>query len=58
VLANDLAEACHRADPISRHYLHELVLFLTCYAPRPAWGSREKVAAWLADPAPVVEVFE
>lgn len=49
VLENDLGAAVARADPVSLHHLKRLVLFLRAAAPTVAWGSREKVAAWLAE---------
>jgi hypothetical protein len=58
VLSNDLREACVRADDVNRYALAEIVLFLHTYCPAPAWGSRAAVEAWLADPAPVPEIFE
>jgi hypothetical protein len=58
VLENDLREACVRADDVNRWELTKIVLFLHNYCPSPAWGSPEAVAAWLADPAPVPEIFE
>jgi hypothetical protein len=58
VLMNDLTQAVSRADPMNRCCLAEIVLFLFNYAPSPAWGSPAAVEAWLADPAPVPEIFE
>lgn len=58
VLENDLREAATRADPANRYVLWHLVLFLNNYVPAPAWGSPAAVAVWLADPAPVLELFE
>jgi hypothetical protein len=58
VLENDLSGAAMRADPDNRLCLWEIVLFLHTYVPAPAWGSPEKVAAWLADPEPAPELFE
>jgi hypothetical protein len=57
-LENDFGQACLRADVENRFALYELALFLFSYVPAPAWGSPEKVAAWLADPSPVPEIFE
>lgn len=48
VLSNDLGEAARRADAVNRVYLADIALFLTYHAPSAAWGSPEKVAAWLA----------
>lgn len=58
VLENDLREAAVRADPFNRAWLADIVLFLNNYVPSPAWGSPAAVDAWLADPAPVPEVYE
>jgi len=58
VLANDLTDAVCRADERNFRRLKDLCRFLFNYCPAPAWGSREKVAAWLADPEPVPEIFE
>ena len=58
VLENNLSEAAVRADIVNRFCLAEIVLFLYNDCPARAWGSPEKVAAWLADPTPVPEVFE
>jgi hypothetical protein len=56
VVTNDLMEACTRADPSVRPHIADVVLFLVSYAPAHAWGSDERVGAWLADPAPVILV--
>jgi hypothetical protein len=59
ILENDLREACVRADVVNRYELATIVLWLHHYVTSTAWGSPEKVTAWLADPeAPVPEVFE
>jgi hypothetical protein len=58
VLENDLQLACLRADDVNRWEIANIVLFLHSYVPSPAWGSTEAVAAWLADPEPVPEIFE
>ncbi len=58
VLSNDLREACVRADYVNRWHLVEIVAFLNGYVPSPAWGSPDAVTAWLADTAPVPELFE
>lgn len=47
VLENDLRRACERADDVNRATLANYVQFLYNYAPSPAWGSKEKVRAWL-----------
>lgn len=43
VLRNDLAGALGRADPQSIEELPGLVFWLTYYAPRCQWGSKENV---------------
>lgn len=58
VLENDLTRACLKADPINRYCVADIVAFLFNVGPAKAWGSPEKVAAWLADPSEVAEVFE
>jgi hypothetical protein len=57
VLENDLTEACRRADLENRARLFEIVAFLWAFAPAPSWGSKEHVAAWLADPVVPPEVY-
>lgn len=57
-LENDFAQACMRADHPNRFFLRQLALFLFNECPAGAWGSPDAVAAWLADPAAVPEVFE
>lgn len=47
VLANDLADACNRADADNRSRLFSLVLFLVHYAPADCWGTEAKVNAWI-----------
>ena len=47
VLSNDLTEACGRADEENRPLLYEYVYLLYNYAPTEAWGSPEKVRAWI-----------
>lgn len=58
VLSNDLTQAVLRADCDTGRRLRQLVLFLHNHAPSPAFGSPAAVEAWLADPAPVPEIFE
>ena len=48
VLANDLKEACGRADNTNTLCLYRYVQFLYTYAPSQCWGSPEKVAQWAA----------
>lgn len=48
VLENNLEEACGRADDTNRHALYAYVYFLYNFAPTTAWGSPEKVSAWLS----------
>lgn len=47
VLANDLVEAIGRADLYNSWLLPIYVGFLYNEFPSDAWGSREKVAAWI-----------
>lgn len=58
VLENDLAQAAVRGDEINRWHVADIALFLYSYCPAPSWGSPKVVAAWLADPNPVPEIFE
>ncbi len=48
VLCNDLEGAVHRADRENRAALVNYVVFLHNYAPRPCWGSPERVKSWSA----------
>jgi len=50
VLRNDFTGAVGRADSVSLLYLKQLVEYLFTCAPAHAWGSPEKVDAWLAAP--------
>lgn len=52
VLANDLNDAVSRADDESVLLLRQIMQFVYCRLPGNAWGSREKVRAWLAAPRP------
>lgn len=47
VLENDLMGAFSRVDPTNRAALQAICLFVWNETPDEAWGSREKVAAWL-----------
>lgn len=47
LLANDLKEACGRADDDNLHNLPALVAYVYNHIPAHAWGSYERVAAWL-----------
>ena len=47
VLTNNLAEAVLRADLENRRALADIVTFVWHYLPSEAWGSPEKVEAWL-----------
>jgi hypothetical protein len=49
VLSNDLSDACGRADWLNRQNICRWVDWLRNYAPREAWGSPERVQAWLRD---------
>lgn len=46
-LENDLRGAISRADEGSARGLFQIVGWLYWEMPSPAWGSREKVRAWL-----------
>lgn len=48
ILANDLREACGRADAWNSRALVTIVSWFWNFAPSPCWGSQEKVTAWLA----------
>lgn len=50
VLANDLADAVLRADPVSAAALPALVRWLHAHAPAHAWGSPSARTAWLSAP--------
>jgi hypothetical protein len=47
VLENNLSEAVSRADHINLGYLSNIVSFCYNDIPSAAWGSPEKVEAWL-----------
>lgn len=47
VFSNDLVGAIGNADMYNRAALHRYAQFLYSYAPRDAWGSRDKVTAWM-----------
>lgn len=47
VLSNDLREAVLRADPRSMAAMKQIVNWVVWEVPSGAWGSREKVAAWI-----------
>ncbi len=46
-LQNDLSGATSRADSMNARLLPEIVSLIYCEVPSEAWGTREKVAAWL-----------
>lgn len=48
LLENDLRAACGHADDTNRWLIFSYVSFLYNEMPSQAWGSREKVVAWLA----------
>lgn len=48
VLQNDLMEAFGRADAKNTLAMANIAGFLYNHAPAPCWGSKVKVAAWLA----------
>jgi hypothetical protein len=47
VLANDLTDACGRADSDNAANLHEIVKYIYNELPGICWGSRERVTEWL-----------
>ena len=47
VLENNLVEALGQADGINREMIFQWGLWLYSNCPAPAWGSKEKVAAWI-----------
>jgi hypothetical protein len=47
VLSNDLTEAVGRADDVNRALLPLYVSLLVNVAPIEAWGSRDRVLAWI-----------
>lgn len=47
VLANDLAEACARADDVNQRALYDYVYVLYNDAPGTSWGSPAKVQEWI-----------
>ena len=49
IVTNNLSEACALADESNKRRLHVYVSFFFNYAPSTAWGSPEKVRAWLTD---------
>lgn len=48
VLTNNLKEAVGRADDINIRYLPNIVSYCYNKIPSGAWGSQEKVEAWMA----------
>jgi hypothetical protein len=54
VLSNDLVGAVARGDPASLAGLVPLVLFLCNHAPAAAFGSPERVQAWLTPTIPLL----
>jgi hypothetical protein len=46
-LSNDLSEAVGRADPANVRLLAEIRDYVLEFVPDSAWGSKEKVEAWL-----------
>lgn len=47
VLSNDLGGACARADETNQRALYDYVFVLYNEAPTMAWGSPERVKAWI-----------
>lgn len=51
VLCNDLTETVMRAAAPSALYASsQIITFLLAYAPKDAWGNRERVLAWTTTP--------
>lgn len=48
VLSNNLVRSIQKADENNRAALLEIVNFIYNEIPSPAWGSKEKVEAWLS----------
>lgn len=57
-LCDHLSIAVVRADDESVLALKGIVEFLYWHAPATAWGSPERVQAWLADTSPVPTPFD
>lgn len=47
VLRNDLVAAFSNADDTNRQYMEQWAAWLYWDVPAPAWGSEEKVVAWI-----------
>lgn len=47
VFSNEFMGACARADDVNRLALFEYAVFLHNYAPSDAYGSPERVQAWI-----------
>ncbi len=47
VLANELYQACARADTINRNRLIDIVNFMVWHMPAHCWGSPKTVAEWI-----------
>lgn len=47
VLENDFAQAWARADEINTACMRDWAMWLWNYVPSAAWGSRNKVEAWM-----------
>lgn len=58
VLCNDLREAISRADSINKYKLADTVTFCMMVLPIGAWGSEEKVNAWLGSDDAVDDTTE
>jgi len=55
VFSNDLRATFGAADLASRDGLHALVTWLHSFAPSPCWGSKERIADWLAQREQVIQ---
>jgi hypothetical protein len=49
VLENNFVGAFGKADSINLEYMQNYAAWLYWDIPSPCWGSKEKVAAWLAE---------
>lgn len=47
ILSNDLQDAYGRADPTTAAAMQDIVRYIYNCLPSDAWGSREKVIAWI-----------
>jgi hypothetical protein len=52
VLSNDLVDAFDRADSTNIERMRDIVVWLYNEVPSTAWGSRERVKAWIEKERP------